>query len=107
MAAFYMFAGISHFRRPAFFLSITPSWVPFPKKMNLIVGSIEIIVGILLLFSQTRFYAAWAIILLLIIVFPANVFHFQKALRKKRAVGLTLIRLPLQLLLIYWAYSFI
>ncbi len=107
MAAFYMFAGISHFRKPSFFLKITPKWVPYPEKVNLIVGSIEIIAGLLLLFNDTRSYAAWAIVFLLIIVFPANVYHFQKALQKKRAVVLTLLRLPLQLLLIYWAYSFI
>jgi len=107
MATLYVFAGISHFRKPTFFLKITPKWVPYPEKVNLIVGGIEIVAGLLLLFNQTRTYAAWIIIFLLIIVFPANVYHFQKALRKKKAVILTLMRLPLQLLLIYWAHSFI
>jgi len=107
MAAFYMFAGVSHFRKPKFFLSITPKWVPFPEVVNHIVGVIEVIVGLLLFFNLTRSYAAWGIIILLVFVFPANVYHFQKARRKKKAVALTLIRLPLQLMLIYWAYSFV
>lgn len=107
MASFYIFAGISHFRIPKFFESITPKWVPVPKKVNLFVGAVEIMLGIALLFSVSRSYAAWGIVILLIAVFPANVYHFQKALRKKKAVLLTFMRLPLQLLLIYWAYSFI
>lgn len=107
MAALYIFAGISHFRTPKFFLKITPPWVPAPEKVNILVGAIEIILGIGLLFSMTRHYAAIGIICLLIAVFPANVFHFQKARRKKKQVMVTLIRLPIQLLLIYWAYSFL
>ena len=107
MASFYIFAGVSHFRKPKFFLAITPKWVPFPEKVNLIVGAIEIALGVLVVFDSTRSFAAWGIILLLVAVFPANVYHFQKALQKKKGVILTLIRLPIQLLLIYWAYGFI
>lgn len=107
MATFYMFAGVSHFRKPAFFLAITPKWVPLPEKANVLIGAVEIALGILVLFTSTRTVAAWGIIVLLVLVFPANVYHFQKAMRKKKAVILTLIRLPLQTLLIYWAYSFV
>ena len=107
MASFYIFAGVSHFRKPKFFLAITPKWVPFPSKINFLVGAIEIALGVLILFTSTRSFAALGMMLLLVAVFPANVFHFQKALQKKKAVILTLIRLPLQGLLIYWAYSFV
>ena len=79
MSAFYLFAGISHFRKPKFFLKITPKWVPFPKQINLIIGLIEISLSVLLLFNSTRHYAALGVIVLLITVFPANVYHFQQA----------------------------
>lgn len=107
MAAFYIFAGISHFRVPKFFLKMTPKWVPFPEKINILVGIIELILGIGLLFSQTRSLAAMGIIALLIAVFPANIYHFQEARRKGKLVIPTLIRLPMQLVLIWWAFSFI
>ena len=107
MAAFYGFAGFSHFRQPKFFLRITPKWVPYPETVNVIVGVVEILLAVGLLFSVTRSYAAWGIIFLLVAVFPANVYHFQKAKRKGKHVLPTLIRLPIQGLLIYWAYSFI
>ena len=107
MASFYVFAGVSHFRIPKFFLSIMPKWVPEPKKVNLLIGVIEILLGIGLVFTSTRSYAAWGIIVLLIVVFPANMYHFQKSVQKKKGILLTAIRLPLQLALIYWAYTFI
>jgi len=107
MAAFYIFAGISHFRNPKFFLAITPKWVPMPEKVNIFVGVIELVLGIAVLIPNLRTYAAYGIIALLIAVFPANVYHFQKSLRKGKMVVPTLIRLPLQALLIYWAWSFV
>lgn len=106
-AGFYAFAGVSHFRNPPFFLRITPKWVPAPEKVNLIVGAIEIILGIGLLIPTTRSVAAIGIILLLIAVFPANIYHFQKALKKGKLVIPTLIRLPFQGLLIYLAFLFV
>ena len=107
MAGLYIFAGVSHFRNPTFFLRITPPWVPYPEIVNLIVGTVEIVLGIGLIFISTRQYAAMGIIVLLIAVFPANVYHFQKALKKAKHVIPTLIRLPFQAALIYWAYTFV
>lgn len=106
MAAFYIFAGVSHFRIPRFFIKITPPWVPAPEKVNIFIGVVEIALGILLLVSKTTSIAAWGIIALLIAVFPANLYHHQLAKKKGKGVTGTLIRLPIQLLLIWWAYSF-
>lgn len=107
MASFYVFAGFMHFKNPLFFLKITPRWAPYPELVNKIVGALEIILGICVLVPSTRSIAAIGIIVLLILVFPANIYHFQKALRKKKMIWVTLLRLPLQLLLIWWAYSYI
>lgn len=106
MAAAYIFAGTSHFRIPKFFLKITPPWVPMPEKVNLFVGAIEVLLGIGLIIPATTSYAAWGIIALLIAVFPANIYHYQLVRKKGRNTTATLIRLPIQLLLIYWAYTF-
>lgn len=106
MAFFYLFAGVQHFRIPRFFLSITPPWVSHPELVNWIVGAIEIILAIGLIIPNTRPWAAWGIIVLLIAVFPANFYHHQKARKKGKGVTGTLIRLPVQLLLIWWAYSY-
>ena len=107
MAALYILAGISHFRQPKFFLSIMPRWVPAPEAVNRLVGLLEVALGLALLFAATRPYAAAGIIALLIAVFPANVYHYQKARKQGRAQLLILLRLPLQGLLLYWAYTFL
>ena len=107
MVAIYVIAGICHFISPKFYLKITPRWVPCPERVNILVGIIEIILGITMLFASTRQFASIGIIALLVAVFPANVYHFQKAKRKQKFVLATLLRLPIQALLIYWAYTFV
>ena len=104
MAALFLLAGISHFRNPKFFLKITPPWVPAPATVNIIVGMAEIMLAIGILIPATRVMSAWGIIVLLILVFPANVYHFQKSLRKGKHVVPTLVRLPFQALFVYLAY---
>ncbi len=107
LAALFIFAGVSHFRNPKFFLAITPEWVPMPEKVNIFVGAVEVLLGIAVLIPTLQTYAAYGIIALLIAVFPANIYHFQKSLKKGKMVIPTLIRLPIQILLIYWAWSFV
>ena len=104
-ATIFIFAGIMHFIQPKFFLYIMPRWVPKPKLVNQIVGLLELLLGVSLFFSPIAKYAAYALIVLLIIVFPANIRHHQIAREKGKYVWLTLLRLPFQFLLIYWAYS--
>lgn len=107
MAFLYLFAGVCHFIKPKVFLYITPKWVPKPKVVNIIVGFAEMVLGILLLIPLTRSYAAIGVLILLVAVFPANVNHYLQEKRKSRYVLATLIRLPMQLLLLYWAYTFV
>ncbi|MEP1152675.1 MAG: hypothetical protein ABJI69_08480 [Balneola sp.] len=92
---------------PDFFVKIVPSYIPHQKLMVLISGIAEILggIGIMLPFSKTL--AGWGLILLLIAVFPANIDMFLKAHQKQgfsTYTVLTLARLPLQFVLIYWVY---
>ena len=107
-ASLYILAGVTHFIIPKFFLKIIPKWVPAPRVANLLAGVAELICGSLLLLPSTQSMAAWGIIALLIAVFPANVHHFQKVRQKGNTLWMiiTAIRLPLQGLLIYWAYLY-
>ena len=107
MSAVYIVAGINHFLNPKFYLKITPKWITSPEKVNLLVGAFEIILGVGLLISSMQRFAAIGIIALLIAVFPANLYHYQIVKRNGKNVITTLIRLPIQALLIYWAYTFI
>ena len=107
MSVLYVFAGINHFVHSKIYLSIMPSWLPSQLWLVYISGALEIILGLLLLPLATRCAAAWAIIVLLIAIFPANI---QMSLNYYRQGNpyfwLTLLRLPLQFVLIWWAYIY-
>lgn len=107
MAFLYILAGINHFRVPRIYIKMIPPALPAPKMINIISGAAEIILGVLLCVPQLSSFAAWGIIVLLIIVFPANVYMYTN---DQAALGLPkwvrLLRLPIQLLLMYWAYLY-
>lgn len=107
MAFLYILAGINHFRVPRLYVKMIPPVLPAPKTINIVSGAAEIILGVLLCIPQLSSFAAWGIILLLIIIFPANVYMY---INDEAALGLPkwvrLLRLPIQLLLMYWAYLY-
>ena len=107
MAFLYIIAGINHFKNPGMYIKIIPSYLPNPKLLNILSGAAEIILGLLLTLPLLTHFVAWGIIALLIAVFPANLFMYQN---KKASFGLPkwilLLRMPLQLLLILWAYQY-
>ncbi|KQX15803.1 DoxX family membrane protein [Flavobacterium sp. Root420] len=107
MAFLYIIAGINHFRSPGMYIRIIPPLFKNPKLINTLSGIAEILLGLLLMFPFSKKFAAWGIIALLVAIFPANLFMFQN---KKASFGLPrwvlFVRLPLQIVLIYWAYQY-
>jgi len=106
MAAFYVFAGVMHFVSPKFFLKIMPPYIPYHQLIVSVSGLAEILLGIGLLFSSTRQYAAWGIIVLLIAVFPANVYMAVAEKFQSMSPWVRWGRLPIQAVLIWWAYQY-
>lgn len=107
MSLLYIAAGIYHFVRPRFYMKIMPPWLPWHLQLVYTSGIIEIMLGILLIPTTTRTMAAWGIIALLIAVFPANL---QMAINYWNKPGfyfwMAILRLPLQLVLIWWAWQY-
>jgi len=107
MAVLYMAAGINHFRSPGTYIKIIPPGLPYPEVVNYITGIAEFALGLLLLFNKTRRFSAWGIIVLLAAVFPANVqMLINYSHQNDPAVWIAVIRLPLQIPLIFWAYAY-
>ncbi|HXH99086.1 MAG TPA: MauE/DoxX family redox-associated membrane protein [Sphingobacteriaceae bacterium] len=107
MVVLYIAAGLNHFIHPEFYRNIMPSWVPFHEEMIIISGICEILFAVLLLFPLTRRIGAWCIIALLIAVFPANIhMMLNDAHNNIPRLWISLLRLPVQAILIWWAYSF-
>lgn len=108
MALFYIAAGMNHFRDASLYLRMMPPWIPAHELMVQLSGLAEVLLGLGLLFRKTRPFAAWGVIALLIAVFPANIYMYanRDTLFADIPATALLIRLPVQGLLIWWAYLY-
>lgn len=100
----YAFAGIMHFIYPQVYLKIMPPGIPYPLELVYISGALECAGACGVLFLPTRKVAAWGVFLLLVAVFPANIYQ---ALTPELHDGISWFwwfRLPLQVPMLYWAY---
>jgi uncharacterized membrane protein len=108
MAAFYVFAGVNHFRDPDFYLPMMPPWLPAHLELVYLSGIAELVLGVAVLIPALQQAAAWAIVALLVAIFPANL---HVALYDVPIGGAAegygiwnWVRLPFQLLFIAWAW---
>ena len=105
MAYFYISVGIKHFTEPEWFLQIYPPFLPFGLAAVYISGFFEVLFGIMLLIPKTRYYAGWGLIVLLIAVFPANIYlAYTNGAAMDISAAVAWGRLPFQALFIGLAY---
>jgi uncharacterized membrane protein len=103
----FIFTGASHFFAPGKFMEIMPPFIPAPLLMVYASGFFEILGGIGLVIPRTRRAAALGLILLLLAVFPANIYT---ALNNVQLGGFMShpvyqwLRLPMQIVLIWWVW---
>lgn len=104
---FFIIAGVLHFIFPASYMQVMPPWLPAHYLLVLVSGGFEIAGGVGVLLPIVRRMAGIGLILLSLAVLPANVQMLLNALTDGTAsIWLVLLglRLPLQLLLIYWIW---
>jgi len=108
MAVMYITAGIFHFIKPKAYLRIMPRYLPAHKALVYLSGLAEITLGVALFFPETKVLAIYGIIMMLLIFLLV---HFYMLSSKKAAAGIPvwmlLLRLPLQFVLIWWAYFYL
>lgn len=103
----FVLAGAYHFVNVNFYLKMMPPYLPAHLFLIYLSGVFEIALGVLLLIPKFSRLAAWGLIALLIAVFPANVFMAQHAeLFPEFSPTALYLRLPLQIVLIAWAFWF-
>jgi len=104
IGAGFILAGANHFYNPELYLRIIPPVFPAHEALNYISGAAEMLLGALLFFPKARKLAAWGLILLLIAVFPANIYMaLQGGMGLLSPLGAWL-RLPGQFLLMAWVF---
>ncbi|QEH38978.1 hypothetical protein OJF2_75900 [Aquisphaera giovannonii] len=105
-AGIFVLGGIGHFVATGPYMRIMPDYLPYHRELVLLSGAFEVALGVMLLVPRTSRLAAWGLIALLVAVFPANVEMYRHADRFSVPAWALLARLPLQALLIGWAYAY-
>ncbi|MEM7798202.1 MAG: DoxX family membrane protein [Chloroflexota bacterium] len=99
VAFLFIAAGVTHFTNPDFFLEIVPPYLPAPLLLVYVSGVFEILGGLGVLVPRYRRLAGFGLLLLLVAVFPANIYMALNPEQFPEA-SLTALytRLPLQFL---------
>ena len=105
-AALFLLGGVGHWVKPGVYLRIMPRYLPEPLALVYLSGVAEFVLGASLLFPRTRRPAGWGLIALLIAVFPANFSMWRRAAEFSIPAWVLLLRLPLQIPLIAWAWAY-
>ena len=100
-----MGVGIDHFRRPEWYVKIVPPFLPCKLELVLISGVAEGMLGFMLLFPKMRFIAGNGLILLLFLVYPANIYlAYTNGTALDTSPLIAWGRLPIQFVFIGIAY---
>ncbi len=108
MAAIYVFAGFMHFIKPKMYMRIMPRYLPNHKLLVLLSGIAEIALGIALCIPILKTTAVYGIIAMLVVFLLV---HFYMLSGEKASAGIPkwilILRIPLQFVLMYWAWSYL
>jgi len=104
LAAFFLLAGAMHFVTPGFYLAMMPPWLPAHRELVIASGIAEIAGGLGVLRERWRRPAGIGLLVLLLAVFPANIQMLLNARAAREPELLLWLRLPLQLLYLWWVY---
>jgi uncharacterized membrane protein len=107
LAASFTASGINHFLNTPFYASIVPPYLPWHVALVYVSGIAEIGLAAMLVIPRLERLAAWGMICLIVAVTPANI---QMAVHPELYPGfneqLLLARVPLQLVILAWAFWF-
>lgn len=103
----YVAGGINHFWHSRPYVGIMPPHYSHPLELVQASGIAEILGGIGLLIPATRRVSAWGIIAMLLVYYDVHIYMVQHPEQFAPIPPWALwARLPLQLVLMYWAYIY-
>jgi uncharacterized membrane protein len=106
------FASLGHFMFTKGMVMMMPSFIPFKGALVYLSGVMEIILGALLIINTTRQIAGIILLIMFVVMLPANInatikhVNFEKATYDGSGIGYLWFRIPLQLLFIAWILYF-
>ncbi|MET6998334.1 DoxX family protein [Chitinophaga defluvii] len=79
-ATMFILIGVMHLLKPHKLTYMIEGLLPYAYALVILTGILEIIFGAGLLHTATQYYAAWALMVLLVLMFPANIYVAVKQL---------------------------
>ena len=107
MGSLYTILGVLHFTNTGFYRPLMPRFMPSHDLLIYLSGLAEIVLGIGVLIPQSRNLALWGIILMLLVFLIVHVNMLFPSNRLGIPLWVLSLRIPLQFVLIYWAYIYI
>jgi len=106
LAGLLTFTGVAHFVSPGTFDSIVPTMLPGSTRLwTSMSGAVELGLAIGVAWPATRRVAATLTAIFFVLVFPANIkMAVDSAERTTLELTIALLRLPLQIPLVWWAW---
>ena len=104
--AAFALAGINHFVNPDFYVRMMPPYLPWHLALVYLSGIAEVVLCGMLLVRRWSALAAWGLVALLVAIFPANLHMAMnpELFASVASPGMLWLRLPLQAVLILWAW---
>lgn len=112
MALMFCFTAIGHFKFRKGMARMLPASLPFREAAVLISGIAEIVLGLALLHPGTRLVAAIALLIMLALMLPANIYaainrvNYETGELNGKGPSYLWFRIPMQLFLAGWLLYF-
>lgn len=106
------FASLGHFMFTKGMVMMMPAFIPFKGTLVYLTGVMEIILGPLLIVNATRHIAGIILLVMFVVMLPANInaamkhVDLEKATYDGSGTGYLWFRIPLQILFIAWILYF-
>jgi uncharacterized membrane protein len=105
----FVFTGIGHFIDTESMAQMLPAWVPARVILVYLTGVLEFAIAVGFLKDESRQFAGWVAVVMLVLFFPVNVYaalnYIPMGAHAWGPVYL-LIRAPLQAIILLWIYWF-
>ncbi|RFM36781.1 DoxX family protein [Chitinophaga silvisoli] len=112
MCCMLMLTAIGHFKFTEGMVMMIPPIIPFKTAVVYVSGIVEVILGLMLLLPSLRNVAGNLLLILFIVLLPANIYAAMTKLNMEMAnhegpgYEYLYFRVPLQLLFIVWVVYF-
>lgn len=108
MIAIYILAGLIHLTKPQIYLrALPPTLQKQPMFWIYVSGFFEILLGVLCFFEDTRAIGLIGIMLMLLTFLWIHFYMIRDSKKFNIPTWVLWLRIPLQWVLMYWAYSYL